>query len=398
MAEVGGKMYTVDPHKSQAIASQGRRLKEDHEREPPRLYEAHEFFIEAHGFLGNSRKLSKESDMGGFAAVALAAAESILDKYNTEFGTNHDSIGINGAFWTKPLADGSSTKQFEVALFLNITSGLWAVSRKTTATGITDVMDTTTGDGLWYRFDAQSKLVKCEQMQFLNSSEFKESQGVGEDGMAIEGIDINREGSFAIPLETFNFNGQAVFQEDARAIINTPSDADCMALRPQPAFGVSSASDTIVNETGGFRRRLASEIKPPMRHPVEGFRRELWQRGQSSASEEFQATGASHMLRGTRRLDLSTSVQAAVNVAGRNGLLKGDLKGDAVATKSNSRMGWYAASAAYTGEWDKKWPEKFRLETWQSCKTKHTVPSWMRKLGMSGGDARASFLWKVRYQ
>ncbi len=337
MAEVGGKMYTVDPSGSQAVASRGRRLEEDHGRNgqapppPPRLYESHEFFTEANGFVGSSRKLSEDSDMGGFAAVALAAAEAILDKYNTEFGTEHDSIGIQGSFWTKPDYDGASVKKFDVAFFLNVTSGLWAVSRKiigADGTGHTQIMDTTTlGDSLWFRYDSQSNLIQCEMVPFMNHAAMKEAAGIGDGAISIEGVDITREGTFAIPMDTYNFHGQAVFQQPAAEVMNMPTIAQCGALQPGHRASGTHASGThasggrrlrsssygpratIIDPTSGaFHRRSSSEVKLPMRHPVEGFRRELWQGGQSPADENQAADEARSMLHGPRQLDADYTI------------------------------------------------------------------------------------------
>ena len=309
-----------------------------------------------------------------------------LGKYNTEFGTNHDSIGISGAFWTKPGDDGTSVKTFEVAVFLNVTSGLWAVSQTPTATGVTVILDTTTGDGLQYTYDAQSTLIKCDMKPFLKDDAFKQQAGIGEDFFSVDGTHITREGSFAIPLETYNFHGQAVFQQAAKAIINTPSDAQCLALQPNlQTFAKSTSSKaavTVVNATGGFDRRLAEAVKPPTRHHLEGFRRELWEHGQSAASPEERQAEAGQMLRGLKTTGNTDDL--------RN---KGSFP---TGVPSDSHMGWWAASAAYDANKvnsEARW-KHYGLQEWAVCDKAGDSGTSGHQLG--GGSARAQFYYKVR--
>jgi hypothetical protein len=89
MANIDGKCHTVDVAANDVAVA--RRLF----AEEAKLYSAEDFFA-LDDFVGNSRKLADTSKMTGFASVALAASEAILDAAKASGYTAEDSMAFEG--------------------------------------------------------------------------------------------------------------------------------------------------------------------------------------------------------------------------------------------------------------------------------------------------------------
>ena len=71
--------------------------------------------------MDGSRRLTEASSMGGFAAVALAAAEGILDFVNKRDDTQHTVLALEGAVHHASASAQSHGEQ-HIKVFYNVTS------------------------------------------------------------------------------------------------------------------------------------------------------------------------------------------------------------------------------------------------------------------------------------
>eukprot|EP00947_MAST-08B_sp_MAST-8B-sp1_P000544 g544.t1 len=353
-----------------AAATPGRRLVDGDNAgandERPRLYHADEFFTVANSFTKHgSRRLAPDSTMGGFAAVALAVTQEVLDAFNTDYGTSHTKVGLDGEFsYTGSIASNTSGFSGSVQVWIDTKSQDWAIARREKGADKQDIIYMG-DDALMFAYEG-TKLVKCSTIPMKTNltamaSQLDEELATDVQPFTKVAADLTGADFVAnIGEDGEYYSGTAKFGIEAKDFIKLPSSAECAALNPQvPSFSTTSDGEgtTVpVTADGTFDASIAP-AKPNSRR-LEGFREEMWQRGQSAADEDQRRDEAFH-LGGNRQLWGSATAASSVEM-------------------------WWASHAGYDDS--KKLAEGTSSGRWNS---------W---LSCSNGNAHARFFYKCDHR
>ena len=158
-ASLGGKSYLVDLGAAQNKIARQRQLGEEFTSQTnnaPRLYSAAEFFAHhSDDFVAGSRRLAEESAMGGFAMVALAAAEEILDAKNLATNANHKVVTLEGKIFKS--ADDAEANSYGVKVWLDLENKTRVVDLVDTVGMHREITDMSIGQGFTFQYVCKNR-------------------------------------------------------------------------------------------------------------------------------------------------------------------------------------------------------------------------------------------------
>jgi hypothetical protein len=298
MASVDGKCHTVDV--TAGDVAMARRLRSTEAK----LYDAEEFFA-LPDFVGGSRKLADTSKMTGFASVALAATEAVLDVAKANNYITDETMGFEGDVRAE---SGMCSPIMEVKTWVdskNDQSKVDAIMENSRV--ITHMLSKTQGTEFKYTRATEADewiLKSCDALEFSDVA----AEGPAQLTAVKAQVVAHHGAEFVVKADKKLFVGKAIFGAKSDDLIVVPKAAECKKLYDEKAT-TFDPSDDAVRRLGGAPRKLGLKTNS-----------QLWWASQCAYKGKCGRTGTECSASNANAKTMTIGGKSVIAFAGTDGL------------------------------------------------------------------------------
>ena len=302
--------------------------------------------------------------MGGFAMVALAAAEEILDAKNLATNANHKVVTLEGKIFKS--ASDAETNSYGVKVWLDLENKTRVVDLVDTAGMHREITDMSIGKGFTFQYVCKNR-DRCTEPSHWTATGCKslnvDATTEATYAAAITAVDAEvtlRVGNeFIVKTSSGFFEGSAAFGAAATRIA-VPTATECLALK-------DAARDAARGP------RLPADLTPvDMTTPPVGM---------VNSKLLPNETGFNELMNGT-----GTGEDSVDDAGGGGRLLKDGRRLWAYAHDLDARTKWMlsqwgAQPEMYSRGEYRSWANRFKWRRWQTCESLNSYASFFYRYG-----------------